>query len=166
MKIRPPALGVDEFNSGTAKITLEGFHFRQAVSEDLARQERQLAQLFHDIGMQGDDRLLVVLGGRGADVDERLIGVQMQIVGLHQFEFLAAQAGVHRRQIDHLARTCHGQKAGNLVVCKGATGTGLLAVSLHLPNAKQGIAINALMFLHPVEKRTGGCEILVECLGG
>ena len=45
MKIRPPALGVDEFNSSAAKIALEGFHFRQPVGEDLAWQERQLAQL-------------------------------------------------------------------------------------------------------------------------
>jgi hypothetical protein len=62
-----------KFNCGAAKIALEGFRFRQAMSEDLARQERQFVQLRHHIRMQSDDGLLEVFGGRGTDVHERLL---------------------------------------------------------------------------------------------
>ena len=68
--------------------------------------------------MQSDDGLLVVLGGRGTDVDERLLRVQMQVVRFHQFEFLAAKAGMHRCQINYLVRSSRGQQTGNFVACE------------------------------------------------
>jgi hypothetical protein len=87
MEIGSLVLDIDKFNLGCFQIGLERNHRGHQVSQELGFLSREIRQnrfqLGDQISMKGDNGLLVILGGGGADADKRLRGFQVEI-GTHQ----------------------------------------------------------------------------------